>query len=91
MKNGKLLLCDTMKSIRRSLGNREYEIVFKASAELDYVRDGDNYIFRTADVGQIAPVLKSISENNWALVDLSVQQSTLEDMYVELMSNSTAH
>ena len=54
---------------------------------LDYEKDGDNYVFRAADVGQIASVLRSISENNWALVDLSVRQSALEDMYVSLMSD----
>jgi len=54
---------------------------------LDYEKDGDNYVFRVADVGQIASVLRSISENNWALVDLSVRQSALEDMYVGLMSD----
>ena len=89
MKNGELLLCDTMESIRKSLGSREYEVVFKADADLDYEKEGDNYMFRAADVGQIASVLRSISENNWALVDLSVRQSALEDMYVELMSDLT--
>ena len=89
MKNGELLLCDTMESIRRSLGSREYEVVFKADTDLEYERDGDNYVFRVADVGQIASVLRSISENNWALVDLSVRQSALEDMYVGLMSDLT--
>ncbi len=89
MKNGELLLCDTMESIRGSLGSREYEVVFKADADLEYERDGDNYVFRVADVGQIASVLRSISENNWALVDLSVRQSALEDMYVGLMSDLT--
>ncbi len=87
MKNGELLLCDTMESIRGSLGSREYEVVFKADTDLEYERDGDNYVFRVADVGQIASVLRSISENNWALVDLSVRQSALEDMYVSLMSD----
>ena len=89
MKNGELLLCDTMEWIRGSLGSREYEVVFKADADLEYERDGDNYVFRVADVGQIASVLRSISENNWALVDLSVRQSALEDMYVGLMSDLT--
>jgi len=90
MKNGELLVCDTMESIRRRLGNREYKVVFKTDAPLDYERDGDNYVFRTSDVSQIASVLKNISEDNWALVDLSVQQSALEDMYVELMNDITS-
>ena len=78
-----------MESIRGSLGSREYEVVFKADADLEYQRDGDNYVFRVADVGQIASVLRSISENNWALVDLAVRQSALEDMYIRLMNDST--
>jgi len=90
MKNGELLVCDTMESIRRRLGSREYKVVFKTDAPLDYERDGDNYVFRTSDVSQIASVLKNISEDNWALVDLSVQQSALEDMYVELMNDVTS-
>jgi len=59
MKNGELLLCDTMESIRRSLGTREYEVVFKANADLDFEREEDNYVFRAADVGQIASVIIS--------------------------------
>jgi len=89
MKNGELVLCDTMESIRRSLGSREYEVVFKADADLDYEVEGGNYVFRAADVSQIASVLKTISENDWALVDLSVRQSALEDMYVGLMGDLT--
>ena len=87
MRNGELVLCDTMDSIRRSLGSREYEVVFKANVDLDYEAEGDNYVFRAADVSQIASVLKTISENDWALVDLSVRQSALEDMYVGLMGD----
>lgn len=88
IKNGELLLCDTMEAIRNSLGNREYKIVFKSDTNLDYEKEGDNYVFRAANVAKIASVLKSISENNWALVDLAVQQSALEDMYVGLMNNT---
>ena len=34
----------------------------------------------------MASLLQKISENNWALVDLSVKQSALEEMYVDIMS-----
>ena len=88
MKNGALIVCDTMNSIRKRLGKREYEVVLKADTDLDYERQGDNYVFRTADVGQIAVLLREISEKNWALIDLSVRQSALEDMYVELMDDT---
>ncbi|MEE8470862.1 MAG: ABC transporter ATP-binding protein, partial [Dehalococcoidia bacterium] len=85
MKNGELLLCDTVDSMRESLGMKEYEILFRADAELDYEKKEDNYVFRASDVGQIASLLHNIAQNNWALIDLSVRQSALEDMYVGLM------
>ncbi|MFP3975487.1 MAG: ABC transporter ATP-binding protein [Chloroflexota bacterium] len=86
LKNGELIVCDTVEAMRETLGKREYEVVFKADEPLDYeMRDG-NYVFRSADVAQISTLLNRVSENGWALVDLSVQQSALEDMYVDLMS-----
>jgi ABC-2 type transport system ATP-binding protein len=87
MKNGELYICDTIDAIRARLGEREFEVVFKADEDLDYEKQGDNYVFRTSDVSQIASVLQSISEENWALIDLSVRQSALEDMYVKLMDD----
>lgn len=88
MKNGELIVCDTMESIREKFGKREYEVVFKADADLDYERRGDNYMFRADDAGQIASLLQNISDKNWALIDLSVRQSALEDMYVKLMEDT---
>jgi len=88
LKNGELLVCDSMDSIRKRLGRREYEITFNANENLDYERREDNYVVRTADVGQIATVLNNISDNGWALVDLSLRQSALEDIYVTLMNDS---
>ena len=52
---------------------------------LEYERQGDSYVFRTSDVAQIAAVLKNIIDKDWVLIDLSVRQSALEDMYVKLM------
>lgn len=88
MKNGELLVCDTMEWIRKSLGEREYEVIFQSGEDLDYERRDGNYVFRTADAGHIASVLRDISERNWALVDLSVRQSALEDIYVTLMDGT---
>jgi len=85
MKNGRILICDTVDSMRESLGRREYEIVFRADEDLVFDRREDNYVFSASDVGEIATMLNRISENKWALIDLSVSQSALEDMYVELM------
>ncbi len=86
LKNGRLLVCDTMDKIRKSLGRREYEVKFIGDQGLDYERKEGNYVYRTADVGEIASLLKDISENNWALVDLSMKESALEDIYVKLMT-----
>ena len=90
MKNGRMLLCDTMDAIRKSLGKTQYEVVFKSEELLDYEVSEGNYIFRTSDVGEIASMLKRISANNWSIVDLSVQQSALEEIYVKLMTEQTA-
>ncbi len=87
IKNGQLIVCDSMDAIRRSLGSREYLIVFKADEQLDFARRDGTYVFRTNAVGEMASVLARISEKNWALVDLSVEESALEEIYVKLMSN----
>lgn len=87
MKNGKVLVCDDMEAIRKSLGSREYQVIFKADCTLDCEMSDGNYVYKTSDIGNIASVLRQISDNNWALVDLSVRQSALEDIYVKLMMN----
>ena len=86
LKGGRLVICDDMEAIRKSLGSREYEVIFKADDKLDYEQKGGNYVFRTTDVSEIASVLENISENNWALVNLSIRESALEDIYVKLMT-----
>jgi ABC-2 type transport system ATP-binding protein len=89
MKGGEIYICDTIEAIRSKLGKREYEVVFRAEESLDYPRQGENYVFATANVSEIASLLQQISENDWALVDLSVRQTALEDMYVNLMEDDT--
>jgi len=89
MNNGELYICDTVSSIREKLGNREYEVVFSADADLDYEMRGGNYIFRTADIKQITSLLEQISKQNWILIDLSIQQPALEEVYVKLMKDIT--
>jgi ABC-2 type transport system ATP-binding protein len=86
LKNGRLVLCDSMEAIRKSLGRREYEVVFKSDDKLDYEQKDGSYVFRTTDVGEVASVLESISENNGALVNLTIRESALEDIYVKLMT-----
>ncbi len=90
MKNGEIYICDTIGAIREKLGKREYEVIFKSDEKLDYEKQGDNYVFTTSDVGRIASLLHDISWNDWALIDLSVRQSALEDMYVKLMDDGSA-
>lgn len=86
LKNGRLVICDNMETIRKNLGHREYEVVFKSDDKLDYEQKEENYVFRTTDVGEIALILENISENNWALVNLTIHESALEDIYVKLMT-----
>jgi len=86
LKNGRLLLCDNMESIREGLGHREYEVIFKSDDELDYERKEGNYVFRTTDVDAVAVLLETISRNNWVLVNLSTREPALEDIYVRLMT-----
>jgi len=90
IKNGKLLVFDTMDAIRARLGKREYQVVFhsdQASLKHDYEHVGGNYVFRTAEVDAIAGMLETVSANNWTLVDLSMRESALEEIYVKLMTD----
>lgn len=86
LKNGELVVCDSMEAIRSSLGRSEYEVVFYADNGLDYPQEDGNYVFRTTNISEIASVLSDISENEWALVNLSVRESALEEIYVKLMT-----
>ncbi|MBI5030682.1 MAG: ABC transporter ATP-binding protein [Chloroflexi bacterium] len=92
IKSGRMIVCDNMEAIRASLGNREFHVVFRAEASLDqecrdYERKDGSYVFRTNDVGAMSAMLAKISENKWTMVDLSVQESALEEIYVKLMTN----
>jgi ABC-2 type transport system ATP-binding protein len=87
IKNGKLLVFDTMDAIRARLGKREYQVVFHSDDQLDYEHVGGNYVFRTADVDSIAEMLETVSAHNWTLVDLSMRESALEEIYVKLMAD----
>lgn len=86
IKNGKLIVFDKMDAIRATLGRREYQVVFKADEPLDYEHHEGNYIYRTGEVAEIAALLETISAHAWALVDLSIKESALEEIYVKLMT-----
>jgi len=88
IKNGKMIVYDRMDVIRSNLGEREYQLIFRTDEKLEYERQDDNYLFRTSDVKEIARLLETISANNWMLVDLSVKESALEEIYVKLMTSS---
>jgi ABC-2 type transport system ATP-binding protein len=88
IKNGKLLVFDTMDVIRSKLGKREYQVLFHTDQKLDYERANGNYIFRTGDVDAIAKMLQMVAMNGWMLMDLSMRESALEEIYVKLMTNS---
>jgi ABC-2 type transport system ATP-binding protein len=87
LRDGKLVVCDRMDSIRENLGSREFEVVFRTYEELDYPQEEGNYVFRTTRISDVASMLEDVSEHNWALVNLSVRESALEDIYVRLMTN----
>jgi len=87
IKNGRLLIFDTMETIRAKLGQREYQVIFKADQKLDYEMIEGNYVFRAAEVEAISIILEMISANKWTLVDLSMKESALEEIYVKLMTN----
>jgi len=86
IKNGKLLVLDTMDSIRARLGKREYQVIFHTDQKLDYEQVNGKYIFRTAEVDAIAGMLETVSAHGWTLMDLSMRESALEEIYVKLMT-----
>jgi ABC-2 type transport system ATP-binding protein len=86
IKNGKMLIFDTMDAIRSRLGKREYQVIFHTDQKLDYELVNGHYIFRAGEVEAIAGMLETISANGWTLVDLSMRESALEEIYVKLMT-----
>jgi ABC-2 type transport system ATP-binding protein len=88
MKQGKLVVCDTMQELVKKLGKREYQVVFRADQELSYERQNGNYTLKTSDIAEIADVLRQISDRSWTLVDMSMRQSALEEIYVNLMTDN---
>ncbi|MFT3895770.1 MAG: hypothetical protein QM730_29480 [Anaerolineales bacterium] len=87
IKNGKLLVFDNMDVIRSRLGRREYQVIFQSDQTLDYEHIHGSYIFRAGEVDAIAKMLETISANGWTLMDLSMRESALEEIYVKLMTN----
>jgi ABC-2 type transport system ATP-binding protein len=87
IKAGKLVVCDTMDNIRKSMGKREFEIIFQSPDQLDYPKKDGNYIVKTASIEEMAALLRKISDHEWALVDLAIKQSALEDIYLDIMSD----
>jgi len=90
MKQGKLVVCDTMQDLVKKLGKREYQVVFRTDENLDYQKQDDNYTVKTSDISEMAEILKKISDRNWALVDISMRQSALEEIYVNMMTETVA-
>jgi ABC-2 type transport system ATP-binding protein len=88
IKQGKLAVYDSMDNIRRSLGRREFEVVFRAADALDYARKDGHYCVQTTDIEEMAALLRKISDNNWELVDLAIRQSALEDIYIDIMADN---
>jgi hypothetical protein len=78
---------NTKAAIRERLGKREYQVIFHSDQKLDYEQVNGNYIFRTTEVDAIATMLETVSANKWTLIDLSMRESALEEIYVKLMTN----
>jgi len=87
IKNGRLLVFDRMDAIRARLGKREYQVIFRAAEPLEYERQDGCYIFRTSQIESITSMLETLSAKKWTLVDLSMKESALEEIYVKLMAN----
>lgn len=90
IKNGKLVVFDTMDAIRARLGKREYQVIFHTDQKLDFELANGNYIFRTSEVDAIAGMLERISTHGWMLIDLSMRESALEEIYVKMMTTDRA-
>ncbi len=60
---------------------------FSSRTNLDYQRKDGNYIVKTSNIEEMADLLRKISDNDWALVDLAIRQSALEDIYLDIMSD----
>ena len=88
IKNGNLLVFDTMDAIRARLGKREYQVLFHTDQALDYEQVNGHYIFRADEVDAIAQMLETVSANRWTLADLSMRESALEEIYVKLMTTA---
>jgi ABC-2 type transport system ATP-binding protein len=86
LRDGKLIVSNTMDKIRRKLGKREYQVHFRAYETLDYPRQEGNYVYTTPKISEIASMLETISQRGWTLVNLSVKESALEDIYIKLMT-----
>lgn len=87
IKNGKMLVFDTMDAIRSRLGKREYQVIFHTEDALDYEVVNGHYVFRTEEVNAIAGMLEVVAAKGWTLVDLSMRESALEEIYVKLMTS----
>ncbi len=87
LKDGELIVCDPMDKIRQRLGQREYQVHFRSYETLDYPQEEGNYVYTTPRISEIASMLETISQKGWTLVNLSVKESALEDIYIKLMTD----
>jgi len=86
IKNGRMLVFDRMEAIRARLGKREYQVIFRSDEALEYERLNGNYIYRTDQIDGITGMLETVAAKQWGLVDLSMKESALEEIYVKLMA-----
>ena len=87
LKDGQIIVSDPMDKIRQRLGQREYQVHFRAYEALDYRKEEGNYVYVSPKISEIASMLETISQKEWTLVNLSVKESALEDIYINLMTD----
>ena len=86
LKDCRMVVVDAMEAIRSRLGSRHSEVVYDSGAELEFSKVNRNYLFGNADTGEIVAAPEAITERACALVNLYVQELTLEEIYVDLLA-----
>ena len=90
IKDGQVLISDTMAAIRARMGRREYELTFQCAETLDLPIEHGSYVFRTGDVGAFTAMLNRIENSQWTLVQVRTTETALEEIYVDLVSTQAA-
>lgn len=86
IKDGQVMISDTMNAIRSRMGRRAYEITFQSPEALDFPIEHGDYVFRTGDIAAFTTMLTTIEARQWTLVQVRTMESALEEIYVDLVT-----